>query len=80
MMLCPYQIAIYPQLLQELFILQNSGSSYAINYFLYIITAVIFSTLAGILIKVFAPYACGSGIPEVTNSYSVVHIQYKTEV
>ena len=32
---------------------------------LYILTAVLFSSLAGVLIKVFAPYACGSGIPEV---------------
>lgn len=35
------------------------------NYFLYILWALLFSFLAVSLVRVFAPYACGSGIPEV---------------
>ena len=32
---------------------------------MYIVWALIFALLAAMLVKVFAPYACGSGIPEV---------------
>jgi chloride channel 3/4/5 len=32
---------------------------------MYIIWALIFAALAALLVRVFAPYACGSGIPEV---------------
>lgn len=39
---------------------------YLLNYFLYILWALLFSFLAVSLVRVFAPYACGSGIPEVT--------------
>jgi H+/Cl- antiporter ClcA len=35
------------------------------NYFMYIYWALSFALLAVLLVKVFAPYACGSGIPEV---------------
>lgn len=35
------------------------------NYFMYIYWALSFAFLAVCLVKVFAPYACGSGIPEV---------------
>lgn len=38
---------------------------YLLNYFLYILWALLFSFLAVSLVRVFAPYACGSGIPEV---------------
>jgi len=47
---------------------QNGVSTYVLNYFTYVLLAVCFSTLAAILVKVFAPYACGSGIPEVSDS------------
>lgn len=40
---------------------------YLLNYFLYILWALLFSFLAVSLVRVFAPYACGSGIPEVTS-------------
>ena len=44
--------------------LQGPGS-YIMNYFMYIYWALSFAFLAVCLVKVFAPYACGSGIPEV---------------
>lgn len=46
------------------FSLQGPGS-YIMNYFMYIYWALSFAFLAVCLVKVFAPYACGSGIPEV---------------
>uniref|UniRef100_A0A672QFP8 Chloride channel protein n=1 Tax=Sinocyclocheilus grahami TaxID=75366 RepID=A0A672QFP8_SINGR len=38
---------------------------YLLNYFLYVLWALFFSFLAVSLVRVFAPYACGSGIPEI---------------
>lgn len=38
------------------------------NYILYIFWALSFAFLAVSLVKVFAPYACGSGIPEVSHA------------
>lgn len=49
-----------------MFIFQGAGA-YLLNYFLYILWALLFSFLAVSLVRVFAPYACGSGIPEVRN-------------
>lgn len=49
------------------FIFQGAGV-YLLNYFLYILWALLFSFLAVSLVRVFAPYACGSGIPEVRNA------------
>uniref|UniRef100_A0A674EJY0 Chloride channel protein n=1 Tax=Salmo trutta TaxID=8032 RepID=A0A674EJY0_SALTR len=39
--------------------------AYVLNYFLYVLWALLFSFLAVSLVRVFAPYACGSGIPEI---------------
>lgn len=39
--------------------------SYIINYLMYIVWALLFAFLAVTLVRAFAPYACGSGIPEV---------------
>lgn len=47
--------------------LQGPGS-YIMNYFMYIYWALSFAFLAVCLVKVFAPYACGSGIPEVRST------------
>lgn len=46
-------------------LLQGAGV-YLLNYLLYILWALLFSFMAVSLVRVFAPYACGSGIPEVT--------------
>lgn len=40
--------------------------AYILNYFMYVVWALLFSLLAVLLVKGFAPYACGSGIPEVS--------------
>nr|BAC75635.1 CLC chloride channel [Ascidia sydneiensis samea] len=49
----------------EIFVNLTEGQTYAFNYFAYVVGAIILSTLAAILVKGYAPYACGSGIPEV---------------
>uniref|UniRef100_A0A4W3GV10 Chloride channel protein n=1 Tax=Callorhinchus milii TaxID=7868 RepID=A0A4W3GV10_CALMI len=50
----------------ELIIGQADGpGSYIMNYIMYIFWALSFAFLAVSLVKVFAPYACGSGIPEI---------------
>uniref|UniRef100_A0AAR2JNX3 Chloride channel protein n=1 Tax=Pygocentrus nattereri TaxID=42514 RepID=A0AAR2JNX3_PYGNA len=50
----------------ELILGQAEGpGSYIMNYFMYTYWALAFAFLAVCLVKVFAPYACGSGIPEI---------------
>ena len=45
------------------------AGAYSMAYFFYVIIAVFFAVLAASLVRMFAPYACGSGIPgRVTNS------------
>jgi chloride channel 3/4/5 len=39
---------------------------YIISYLFYIVWALMFAALAAALVRMFAPYACGSGIPEVS--------------
>lgn len=39
--------------------------SYFLNYFFYVLFAFSFALLTVVLVMFFAPYACGSGIPEV---------------
>uniref|UniRef100_A0A8D1WH37 Chloride channel protein n=1 Tax=Sus scrofa TaxID=9823 RepID=A0A8D1WH37_PIG len=45
--------------------LASGPGSYIMNYIMYIFWALSFAFLAVSLVKVFAPYACGSGIPEI---------------
>jgi chloride channel 3/4/5 len=33
--------------------------------FIHVIFSLMFATTAALLVKVFAPYACGSGVPEI---------------
>ncbi|XP_023681177.1 H(+)/Cl(-) exchange transporter 3 isoform X4 [Paramormyrops kingsleyae] len=50
----------------ELILGQAEGpGSYIMNYFMYTFWALTFAFVAVLLVKVFAPYACGSGIPEI---------------
>lgn len=49
-----------------LFSLFQGAFAYIVNYFMYVLWALLFAFLAVSLVKVFAPYACGSGIPEVS--------------
>ncbi|CAF0815385.1 unnamed protein product [Rotaria sp. Silwood1] len=43
----------------------NGAAKYAVNYIAYVFFGCIFATVCAILVKTFAPYACGSGVPEV---------------
>ena len=50
----------------QIFTGSNDGAgAYVINYFIYVLVALFFGLLAVTLVRWFAPYACGSGIPEV---------------
>ncbi|TRY76018.1 hypothetical protein DNTS_010916 [Danionella cerebrum] len=50
----------------ELIVGTNSGPfAYIMNYLMYVCWALLFSFLAVSLVRAFAPYACGSGIPEI---------------
>ncbi|KAF7237431.1 H(+)/Cl(-) exchange transporter 5 [Varanus komodoensis] len=44
---------------------EGGAMAYVLNYFLYVLWALMFSLLAVLLVRGFAPYACGSGIPEI---------------
>ena len=49
-----------------LFKFEESGLPfYVMNYFFYTLSAFIFALATVVLVRFFAPYACGSGIPEV---------------
>lgn len=50
---------------------QGGVGAYLIQYFMYVVWAMLFATLAVMLVRVFAPYACGSGIPEVSLKYFI---------
>ncbi|XP_078450713.1 H(+)/Cl(-) exchange transporter 4-like isoform X1 [Lampetra fluviatilis] len=43
----------------------EGAGSYICNYILYVLWAVFLALVAVLLVKMFAPYACGSGIPEI---------------
>ena len=43
----------------------DGAGPYFVMYFLYVLWAVGFAALAASLVRMFAPYACGSGIPEI---------------
>lgn len=40
---------------------------------LYVVVALTLAALAAMLVRVFAPYACGSGIPEVSQNFLYSH-------
>ena len=44
---------------------RHSAGAYSMAYFFYVVIAVSFALLAASLVRMFAPYACGSGIPEI---------------
>jgi len=62
-MFCVFQWKTWP----TLFGLSSEGGAgvYIISYFMYILWGVVFALLAALLVRLFAPYACSSGIPEV---------------
>ncbi|RVE51055.1 hypothetical protein evm_004346 [Chilo suppressalis] len=44
---------------------REGAGAYIISYLFYIVWALIFAALSASLVRMFAPYACGSGIPEI---------------
>ncbi|XP_014242691.1 H(+)/Cl(-) exchange transporter 5 isoform X2 [Cimex lectularius] len=44
---------------------REGAGAYIISYIFYIAWALMFASLAAGLVRMFAPYACGSGIPEI---------------
>jgi len=44
---------------------RDSAPGYLIRYIAYVLWALLFAALAASLVRMFAPYACGSGIPEI---------------
>lgn len=50
----------------QIFKLTNGSGSYVSNYFMYVLFALLFASVCVTLVRIFAPYACGSGIPEVS--------------
>ena len=53
----------------------HSKINTVVTFIFYNIWGIIFSVVAALLVKYFAPYACGSGIPEVKTILSgfVIH-------
>ncbi|XP_033127501.1 H(+)/Cl(-) exchange transporter 3-like isoform X3 [Anneissia japonica] len=50
----------------EILGIQEQGTvAFLINYLFFVILAVTMALMAVMLVRVFAPYACGSGIPEI---------------
>lgn len=43
----------------------NRAGTYIFNYIIYVVLAVVMSSFAGLYVIALAPYASGSGIPEV---------------
>ena len=49
----------------------STAGLYVLEYVIYVLIAIFFAWISAIAVKVFAPYACGSGIPEVCNCLSL---------
>ena len=43
----------------------DASLSYFISMFFHVCISIIFAAIAAILVKFYAPYACGSGVPEI---------------
>ena len=52
----------------------DTAGAYALNYVIYVMLAVLFAGLAGLYVTTLAPYATGSGIPEVRFMYCRVSL------
>ena len=59
------QWSTWPELMGSM----SGAGSYISGYMLYVVWALVFGLLAAMLVRVFAPYACGSGIPEVSKLF-----------
>lgn len=54
---------------------KDGAGFYLLSYLLYVMWSVLFATLAVMLVRTFAPYACGSGIPEASAPVSSVFVR-----
>ena len=45
--------------------IKSESTVYIVNYVIYVSAALVFAGLAGLFVTTLAPYAAGSGIPEV---------------
>ena len=43
----------------------SAGVDYVLSYMMYVLIGVFFGVTSVLLVRVLAPYACGSGIPEI---------------
>ena len=50
----------------EILGVSSDGGAYVVKYLLYLVSGTLFALTAAMFVRVFAPYACGSGIPEVS--------------
>ncbi|EHB17813.1 H(+)/Cl(-) exchange transporter 5 [Heterocephalus glaber] len=57
--------------LQLIISMEDGAFAYRVNYFMYVLRTFLFAFLAISLVNVFAPYACGSGIPEIPSGLSL---------
>ena len=46
----------------------DSAGGYVLAYLCYVVWALVLGLLAVRMVRTFAPYACGSGIPEVSDA------------
>ena len=61
-----YDLSHYPMGTSiSLLLLQRGAGAYLVEYFFYILWSLFFAGLAVTLVRLFAPYACASGIPEI---------------
>jgi chloride channel 3/4/5 len=43
----------------------NSSLDYFVSFIFYLLISLLYGLIASVLVKCFAPYACGSGVPEI---------------
>jgi len=61
---CCVQWNTWPELFGMTY--RGGAGAYILSYLMYVVWAIILAALASMMVRVFAPYACGSGIPEVS--------------
>jgi chloride channel 3/4/5 len=49
----------------EIFQVESPNSDWWVTYIIHISLSLLLAFLAAVLVKFFAPYACGSGVPEI---------------
>ncbi len=54
----------------------STAGSYMVLYLFYVLWALALAALSAGLVRMFAPYACGSGIPEIKTILSGFIIRY----